>query len=74
MRCLRCDTDNAPAEIYCTRCGAVLAPEVGELRTVTVLFADIRGFTALSERRTAEEIATRVINDCFTLLAEQIEA
>jgi len=74
MRCLRCNTDNAPAEIYCTCCGAVLAPEAGELRTVTVLFADIRGFTALSERRTAEEIATRVINDCFTLLAEQIEA
>jgi len=74
MHCLRCNTDNAPAEIYCTRCGAVLAPEVGELRTVTVLFADIRGFTALSERRTAEEIATRVINECFTLLAEQIEA
>jgi class 3 adenylate cyclase/tetratricopeptide (TPR) repeat protein len=74
MHCLRCNTDNPPAEIYCTRCGAVLAPETGELRSVTVLFADIRGFTALSERRTAEEIATRVINECFTLLAEQIEA
>ncbi len=74
MRCLRCDTDNAPTEIYCARCGAILAPETGELRTVTVLFADIRGFTALSERRTAEEIATRVINECFNLLAEQIEA
>jgi len=74
MHCLRCNTDNAPAEIYCARCGAVLAPEAGELRTVTVLFADIRGFTALSERRTAEEIATRVINECFTRLAEQIEA
>lgn len=74
MRCLRCDTDNAPTEIYCARCGAILAPEMGELRTVTVLFADIRGFTALSERRSAEEIATRVINECFTLLAEQIEA
>jgi adenylate cyclase len=74
MRCLRCDTDNTQTEIYCARCGAILAPEMGELRTVTVLFADIRGFTALSERRTAEEIATRVINECFTLLAEQIEA
>ncbi|MEO0136302.1 MAG: tetratricopeptide repeat protein [candidate division WOR-3 bacterium] len=37
----------------------------GERRVVTVLFADLSGFTALSETMDAEEIAN-IINDFFT--------
>jgi class 3 adenylate cyclase len=35
-----------------------------ERRLVTVLFADVSGFTAMSEKLDAEEVTT-VINDCF---------
>src|SRR3989442_13377340 len=49
-----------PADyVYCGRCGTRLAAagEVeGETRQVTVLFADISGFTALAERLDPEEL------------------
>lgn len=35
-----------------------------ERRLVTVMFADVSGFTALSEKLDAEEVST-VLNDCF---------
>ena len=40
----------------------------GERRQVTVVFADISGFTALSERLDAEDVAG-LVNDCFKELA-----
>ena len=39
-------------------------PIEGERRTVTVLFADMAGFTAMSERMDPE-IVTEIINDCL---------
>ncbi|MGB6121445.1 MAG: zinc-ribbon domain-containing protein, partial [Bacteroidota bacterium] len=35
-----------------------------ERRLVTVLFADVTGFTALSERMDVEEVSM-ILNDCF---------
>ncbi len=43
----------------------------GEIKNVTVLFADISGFTALSEKLDPEEI-TELINNCFKVLIEVI--
>ncbi len=44
---------------------ATAAPPIeGERRTVTVLFADMAGFTAMSERMDPE-IVTEIINDCL---------
>jgi class 3 adenylate cyclase len=40
----------------------------GERRQVTVVFADISGFTALSERLDAEDVAS-LVNDCLKELA-----
>ncbi|HLD47098.1 MAG TPA: adenylate/guanylate cyclase domain-containing protein, partial [Desulfobaccales bacterium] len=40
----------------------------GERRQVTVVFADISGFTALSERLDAEDVAG-LVNDCLKELA-----
>src|SRR5438552_10626497 len=43
----------------------------GERRQVTVVFADLSGFTALAERIDPEEVAT-VLNDCMKELIEAV--
>jgi adenylate cyclase len=48
-------------------------PELGgEEREVTVLFTDIRGFTAMCEGYTPRQILA-LLNDCFTMLSAVIE-
>lgn len=58
--CPACSAANEPGAAFCGECGAALAAEVpkpaGELRQVTVLFADLSGFTRLSARFDAEEM------------------
>ncbi len=44
-----------------------------ERRLATVMFADISGFTAMSEKMDPEEV-TAVMNGCFEMLGEHIEA
>lgn len=44
----------------------------GERRQVTVMFADISGFTAMSEKLDPEEVRT-LINACFELLGQAID-
>src|SRR5216683_8254967 len=43
----------------------------GERRQVTVLFADMAGFTSLAERLDPEEVH-RVVNSCFELISAEI--
>ncbi len=45
----------------------------GSRVTATILFADIRGFTALTEKYLPQDIVT-MLNDYFSLMAEQIES
>jgi len=66
--CASCGGENPPGKRFCGDCGAALeaasaaAPvaaregPVSERRLVTVLFADLVGFTPLSESRDAEEV------------------
>lgn len=44
----------------------------GKRACVTVLFADIRGFTSISEKLSAEEV-TRILNEYFSAIAPIIE-
>jgi class 3 adenylate cyclase/tetratricopeptide (TPR) repeat protein len=66
--CPACGAENPPDKRFCGDCGAALAADappappasrgapVAERRLVTVLFADLVGFTPLSESRDPEEV------------------
>ncbi|GMQ85038.1 MAG: adenylate/guanylate cyclase domain-containing protein [Acidimicrobiia bacterium] len=66
--CSNCGTVNPPSNGFCGSCGSSLsesaaapvaveaAPAVAERRLVTVLFADLTGFTPFSEARDPEEV------------------
>src|SRR3989441_6183861 len=59
LTCPKCATEMPVAFSFCGKCGArllALAPVEGETKQVTVLFADISGFTALAERLGPEEL------------------
>ena len=45
----------------------------GELRDVTIMFADLSGFTALSETIKAEELVS-ITNDYLQLIADEVDA
>lgn len=74
MVCAACQKELPPDARYCPACGRPLEPESGtsnlegERRPVTVLFADVSGFTALSEQLDAEEVC-RLLNGFFDALA-----
>ncbi len=78
--CPRCGAENPRRFSFCGRCGADLsemAPNAtrpsleGERRFVVVLFADIAGFTRLSEQLDAEE-ATTLVNRCLGEMTEAV--
>jgi len=67
--CPSCGSTNPPGQKFCGECGAALAggrasaaaaappaPPESERRLVSVLFADLVGFTTLSESRDPEEV------------------
>ena len=51
--------------------GKMRIEQGGELREVTILFADIRGFTSMSEQMPAQEIVS-LLNDYFETMVEVI--
>lgn len=57
MKCPKCGADNPAAANFCSQCGASIgATGSGSRRPVAVIFADLSGFTALSERIDPEEL------------------
>jgi len=80
--CPSCSTPNPPGQRFCGECGAALGgtvaqppapaePVLAERRLVSVLFADLVGFTTLSESRDPEEVRellTRYFDACRRLV------
>ncbi|NJN93308.1 MAG: AAA family ATPase [Anaerolineales bacterium] len=87
LKCDKCKFENPATHTFCGNCGArlipdnnpttslITAPIEGERRQVTIIFADISGFTALNDaaKSPAEvEQVVRLINLCLQELSEAI--
>jgi len=88
IKCEVCGHENLPDHYYCGRCGNEIAggdqitgtsiidaPIQGDRRQVTVIFADISGFTALNDAaKTPAEVenVVRLINGLLSELSEAI--
>jgi class 3 adenylate cyclase/tetratricopeptide (TPR) repeat protein len=84
LRCPSCSTPFKAGQKFCMECGAALAatgeqprrvqnsalPE--ERRWVSVLFADISGYTAMAERMDAE-LVKAMVDRCLRRLGEEVE-
>jgi class 3 adenylate cyclase/tetratricopeptide (TPR) repeat protein len=75
--CPRCGAEMPATFVFCGRCGARLGAgseeQPGETRQITVLFADISGFTALAERLDIEELHESM-RTVWDLIAADIRA
>lgn len=73
MQCPTCQNEVDDDARFCSSCGNELTRRHDERRLVTVLFADIVGFTGLSETRDPEQVKN-LVDRCFALLADDITA
>lgn len=62
-----------PTEVADALLKGELQPQLGgELREVSILFADVRGFTALSEQLSPEQVV-HVLNEYLDIIADAVE-
>lgn len=71
MTCPACGSTTDPGARFCASCGRALRSADDERRVVTVLFGDLVGFTALSERLDPEQVKN-LVDRCFDRLAEEV--
>src|SRR4030042_559428 len=74
MKCTKCQFDNPEGAKFCIECGHKLAEELaieGERKQVTVLFSDLSGYTAMSERLDPEEVKN-IISRIFGEIAQVV--
>ena len=73
MRCSSCGGDLPPGSRFCPHCGTQQSVGDEERRVVSVVFADIVGFTGLAERLDPENVKI-LVDRCFERLAADIVA
>ena len=71
MTCPACGATAAAGARFCATCGRALHAVDDERRVVTVLFADLVGFTTLSERLDPERVKN-LVDRCFDRLATDV--
>ncbi|MET0822987.1 MAG: zinc-ribbon domain-containing protein, partial [Solirubrobacterales bacterium] len=67
-----CGTENPSQARFCMSCGATLEERPEERRTATILFADLSGYTAVSERLDPERIKS-LVDRALRRLGAEIE-
>src|SRR5688572_29377871 len=77
MRCAACGTENPERAKFCLECGAALSDQAPEApresrRTVTIVFADMVGFTSLGESLDQESLR-RVMDRFYAEMRAAIE-
>jgi predicted ATPase/class 3 adenylate cyclase len=82
--CPNCGADASPGARFCTECGTALdapaapadvpetAPTADERRRVTVLFADLSGYTAVAERMDPEAVKS-LVDRALRRLGQEVE-
>jgi class 3 adenylate cyclase/tetratricopeptide (TPR) repeat protein len=73
MTCPSCGAAVPESARFCPSCGHGLRTHGDERRVVTVLFADLVGFTTLSETRDPEHVKN-LVDRCFERLAGDVTA
>jgi class 3 adenylate cyclase/tetratricopeptide (TPR) repeat protein len=71
MTCTACGAEVGEGARFCASCGRPLRTVDDERRVVTVVFADLVGFTALSERLDPERVKD-LVDRCFDRLAADV--
>jgi class 3 adenylate cyclase/tetratricopeptide (TPR) repeat protein len=72
MNCTRCAATLPADAQFCSSCGTPVAVTFDERRIVTVMFADLTGFTSLSERLDPEQVK-RIVDRVFAVLGLVVE-
>ena len=73
VTCPSCRADVPAGARFCAECGQDLRLRGDERRIVTVLFADLVGYTALSETLDPEQVKN-LVDGCFERLVADIDA
>src|SRR4051812_16962759 len=73
MTCPACGVPVPESARFCPECGQRLVVAPDERRVVTVLMADLVGFTALSAAADPEQVK-RLVDDSFELLVADVTA
>ncbi len=73
MTCPTCGAVVADGARYCSACGHQMVGRGDERRVVTVLFADLVGFTSIAEGRDPEQLKN-FVDACFEQLSEEVTA